>query len=430
MADPSSLRPADSADALTGLPGRAAFHAELAARFRGERDCAVIVIDIDSFGAFDRARGSDGGDAMLKSLATRLPAAVGPDCFAARVDGDEFAFIVGETDPARLLELGQACMATVRASVPESGGLGLTASIGMAAAPADADEAWALVHAAHVAQFVAKSTGGNRALSAKPTLSAQIEKSVREGIAMGGFSLNYQPIVSLAPDGRLCGFEAFLRWHHPTRGLIFPADFRAVLEEPRAARAIGSEALTQAVYQLRRWKDAGVEVGGVSLNVSMVQLRDGDFAGEVLERLKARSVPGSRLTLELPEDIYLTPDLVPIRASLDRLVEAGVRLAVDGWAQGALAFEDLKRLPIEEMKLDRAFVSAADPAQLRAIVDSARGVSLSVTAEGVETADQAAMLAAVGCGRAQGWYFGRPMPSAKVPVFVTKYADGGARKAA
>jgi len=367
-------------DPLTGLPGRAEFHVALAAALTSPNaEIGILLVGIDDFGNVRKMLGHAVGDAVLKSIGERLAKEAGDAAMVARTGDTEFALLVP----------------------------GIEAN----------------AHCADVAQFVARSTGRDRALSSKPSLRTQIERSVRDCIAMGNFSLHYQPIVTFAEPTRLDGLEGFLRWHHPTRGLIFAGDFRPVLEEPKAARMIGSAALTEAVHQLRRWTDTGVEVGRVSLNISAVQLREGDLADEVLALLAKRGVKPDRLALELPEDIYLEPDLAPIRVALERLRDVGVRLAVDGWAQGALDLDELKRLPIEELKLDRAFVQAvANADDLGRIIGAAHAAGVMVTAEGVETTEECERLRDLGCDRAQGWLIGRPMAAIKLPAFLQKLA--------
>ena len=332
----------------------------------------------------------------------------------------------------RLREYGQQCCRIVRQPDAATGaGLSLTASIGSAQSPSDADTAWELMHRAGVAQFCAKSSGRDRALSFKRSLSAQIETRVAACVREGNFSLHYQPIVTLTEPPRLAGFEAFLRWRHPARGLIFPADFHAVLEEPRIARLLGTAALVEAIAQVRRWIDAGIAFGRVGLNLSTVQLREEDLASEILALFATHRVAPDRLSLELPEDIYLLADLGPVRATLERLRAAGVHLAVDGWAQGEFGFEALLGLPIQELKLDRALVQ--DPAaedRLAHTIARARTLGVTVTAEGVETALQRQRLADLGCGQAQGWRIGRPMAAARVPAFVARLAGEEAKLAA
>ena len=254
----------------------------------------MILIDLDRFADFNAVTGQAVGNSVLVELARRLVLEVGSRGTVARIDGDEFAVLLTPCTAADVRELAQLALGAVRQPV-KGCSVTLTASIGTAIAPEDAAVGWELLNLAAIAQFVAKSAGRDRQAAAKPLMRAQIEKSVREGIASGSFGLNYQPIVTLADPPQLVGLEAFLRWHHPTRGLIVPGNFLPVLEDARLARLLGEAALREAATQARKWLDARLAFGRISLNVSMHQLREGDLAREIQTIFAARAVPVTTL---------------------------------------------------------------------------------------------------------------------------------------
>lgn len=406
-----------------GLPGRAEFHARLASLCDAGEQIGLLLVDIDMLRSVNETLGREVGDEFIAAVASRLARLVEGDGFVARIDGDEFALVQPGMEDANVLR-GWAAEVRVVVREPLDGGgaqVVLTASVGAALGPADALTGWELIRCADVAQFVAKSTGRDRAIPYKASLRTQIETRVRDCVALGNFSLNYQPMVTVAEPRALVGVESFLRWRHPTRGLLFPGDFRPVLEDRAAALMLGDFVIGDAIRQMRRWLDDKINFGRVSINLAAAQLRSGDVATTLLDRLAASRVPATHLMIELPEDVYLDSDLARLAIGLNRLREAGVRIAVDGFAGSAASFEDLLRLPINALKLDRAYLH--DPRaedRLAELLTTAPAHGITVIAEGVETSAQLLRLTALGCREGQGYHIARPMAAAKLPDFLRR----------
>lgn len=425
---------AGALDELTGLIGRAAFHERLATLCeRPDAAVALALVDLDMLRCINETLGRPSADVFLVDLARRLEPIVEGDGFAARIDGDEFALIQpGIDDPTALKVWAAGIAATARAPVKVEGvEFALTASVGAAMLPLDADGAWELIRSADVAQFVAKSTGRDRAVPYKTSLRTQIENRVKECVASGNFGLHYQPILTLAEPRRVVEVECFLRWRHPARGLLFPGDFRPVLEDRAAALLLGGFVIDEAARQIRRWIDQGVAFGRVSVNLSAAQLRLPDFARDVLARLAAKRAPPAQLSVELPEDAYVSGDLALLAAQLERLRGEGVRVVVDGYAGSAATLSELQRLPIDALKLDRS-VTQEDRAanRLGLWVKRAADHGVAIVAEGLETAEQLERLVELGCTLAQGYFLARPMAAAKLPDFLKRLAGGEERMVA
>ncbi len=420
---------ADS-DPLTGLPRREAFQTAVAAALRvPDAIVGVVLIDIDEFAGFNGVLGRATGDAALVELARRVVREVGKDALVARFAEDEFAVMLRDTGPAALRELAQLCLGVVRQ--PMSGRhLLLTASIGTAIAPTNASEGWELLNQAAVAQFVAKSSGRDRVVAAKPLLRSQIERSVCDGIAEGRFGLNYQPIVTLGETPRLAGVEAYLRWHHPTRGLLFPAKFLPLLEDPRLACLIGRTAIEAAAVQARRWIGQRVDFGRITLNLSLHQLREDALVEDIESSFGRAKVALAKLALDLPGDVYMLASDVAVRARLDRLRAAGATFAVDSGPAAGFDLAALQRLPIDCLRLHRTFADGLSPIEFNRITLAARSAGIVLIAEGVETVEQRDALAAAGCDCAQGWGLGRSMPAAKIGPYIDRLTVDPVRKAA
>ncbi len=419
-----------ASDSLTGLPGRGAFFALVAeALARSEETVGVILIDIDGFGGVNAVLSAQMGDKVLIELATRLVREVGEKATVARYGGDEFAVVMAGCTAATLRELAQSCLAVVRQPLPGVQLL-LTASVGTAIGPKDAAEEWELINFAGLAQFVAKTAGRDRVVAAKPLMRKQIERSVRDGVASGAFGFAYQPIVTLQGSPRLVGLEGFLRWHHPSRGLIFPGSFLPLLEDARMARLLATFALGEVAAQARLWLDRQLDIGQVALNLSAHQLREGGLVREIESALAERRVPLTMIALELPSDAYLLPDLASLRATLETLRARGITVTVDSGPSASFDLAALQRLPIDCIKLGRTFDKDPSVARTANIIQAIHAADLIVGAEGVETVEQHDLLASAGCDRAQGWRIGRPMPAGKLPAFITRLDVASAREAA
>lgn len=432
---PARAEPTDAARALASLPGRQAFfdHLRETCALVGEsgRPVLLAIIAADDLDRIVAQLGPDAGEAVLAEMAHRLEQARGPDGMLARIDGEEFAIVVaGLEDDSAIRFWGAELSTRLRAPYRAAGlEIAASASVGIAQGPEDGGDPWLLMRSAEMASFAARASGGDRATRFRPLLRTQLVQRVRDCRNAGNFTLHYQPIVALAEPRRLAGAESLLRWRHPTRGLLFPPDFRPVFEDERAAPLIGEFVIEEAALQLSKWIDVGLNISRLSINAASSWLRTPGILASVSKALSRRRVPPSMLAVEIAEDIYCAPDFADLAGRLEALRATGVELLVDGWAQGMASPSALRALPLDGIKLDRVVLAQSTDEELRALLAEAAANGLRVIAEGVETEEQAARLCALGCGYAQGWLFARPMAGVKLPAFRDKLA-GKVRPAA
>jgi len=300
-------------------------------------------------------------------------------------------------------------------------------SIGISIFPKDGENSAELLKKADTALYLAKDRGRGRhayfeeRMNADASARVTIDRELREALRRGEFCLHYQPQIDLA-TGHVCAVEALLRWQHPQRGLLTPEHFIEYAEESGLIEGIGTWVLREACQQHRRWVDDGLVIPRVSVNVSAVQLRNPSFAASVEGALNSSTTPPHYLELEVTESLLFDagPDAV---ATLERLRERGVEIAVDDFGTGYSSFAYVKQLPANVLKLDRTFiVDVVDNEQAAiiatAIMDMANALGKIVVAEGVETQQQAQFLRRNACARAQGFVFSAALPPAQIPAFV------------
>ena len=433
-------------DSLTGLLSRAAFLATVEEQLAAGPAC-VLFVDLDGFKEVNDTSGHAAGDRLLRDVAATLAAAVGPGDVVAGRGGDEFAVLAA----GGTVEHGLAVAAAVLDALPVAGrtreGTSAVAgaSVGVAAGPADGAES--LLGHADLAMYEAKAAGGGRAVAFEPRMRTRIlarartvaeldaalaadpaSPGAREAVDAAparGLDLHVQPIVAL-PDGTWTGFEALVRWH-TADGLRPPDDFVPLAEETGRIVGLGAWVLRRSL----RWlADGDDPAAGVSVNVASRQLADPDFTDLVLRTLEATGVDPARLTLEVTEGTAVE-DLHRTGARLQVLRAAGVHVSLDDFGTGFSSLGYLARLPVDELKIDRRFVAGLgvrteDDVLVRAVLRLAADLGLGVVAEGVETAAQAAQLTALGCPRAQGWWFRRPAPASALRPGESR---GGSREA-
>lgn len=416
-------------DALTGLPNRRLFDDRLDMTLRraartGEL-VAVAFLDVDRFKAINDSLGHGMGDRLLKVLGTRLQASLRDSDTVARMGGDEFIFIIpglqrpeDATAPAQ--KLLEAMCKPVRLDGHE---LFVTASVGIAVYPADGEDRDLLLRHADAALYHAKARGRNRFELFEPGLAAQaaarveLDRDLRGALARGELALVYQPQVNLR-TGRVVGIEALMRWHHPRLGLVPPSTFIPIAEESGQISALGAWALRTACHAMLSWGGSGLAPGRIAVNVSARQLQHDDLADIVSHALDETGLPAGCLELELTETALL-PEDEKIAETLARLRALGVGLALDDFGTGYSSLSHLRQYPIQRLKMDRSFVrgimtNRGDAAVAQAIIDLARELNLAVVAEGVETAEQLAVLRSLGCEEGQGFLIGRPLPAREV----------------
>ena len=419
-------------DELTGLANRRLFHERLAAELaEGDATLAVAMVDLDRFKELNDTLGHHAGDRLLAQLGPRLQKAVGEAGLVARLGGDEFALLLPGAGLARASDIGRRVGVALQQPFEIEGlEVVMDASIGAALCPEHGDDADALLQRADVAMYQAKDarTGfqpydpsRDRHSRERLTLIAEL----RHALERDELILHYQPKVDLA-TGCVDGVEALVRWQHPVHGLRGPGAFLPHAEHTALMRPLTLHVLETALSQLAQWRADGLDLH-VAVNLAVQNLLDVRTPGHVAEALARHGLPPSALTLEVTESLMLHD---PQRAGevLADLAQLGCKLALDDFGTGYSSLEHLKRLPVDELKIDKSFVMSMDrdPAD-RAIVASTaalgRSLGLSVVAEGVESAASASVLAAIGCDLAQGFHYSPPVPPEQLPALVRAARD-------
>ena len=430
-ADRDSLAQQALHDTLTGLPNRALFSDRLdqaVARLkRTPGTVAVLFIDLDRFKIVNDSCGHAAGDEILQSIGKLFDGIVRPEDTVARIGGDEFAVCAESLrDPADAVVLAERLTAVIsHPFVVDGRDFSVSCSIGIALAVGDEGEsASTLLRDADAAMYVAKENGRARiemfdqGMRSDVIRRAELATQLRYAIERDELLLHYQPVVDLT-TGELSGFEALVRWDHPIRGLLNPADFIDVAEETNLIVAMGSWVITEATGQLAAWREELPEHPvSMSVNLSARQIADTGLVSLVRRRLAERQLDPSMLCLEITEDV-LMEDPKAIVKTLRALKAVGVALAIDDFGTGYSSLAYLKRFPVDHLKIDRSFVDSIDRDSedaviVKAIIELGHALGLSVVAEGVETDSQLAELRRLGCDMAQGYRWSMPCPPAEM----------------
>jgi len=420
-------------DALTGLASRALFRERvLESLERGPAGAgpAVLLLDLDGFKEINDSLGHAAGDALLVQVAARLRAAVREGDTVARFGGDEFAVLV-ESGTARAD--AEAVAARIAAALEEPVRLGerelrVAVSIGLACG-ADAADTDQLLRNADLAMYRAKSAGGAGLAAYDPGMLTglverlELEADLRLALERSELSLHYQPTVDLR-TGEIVGFEALVRWQHPTRGMIPPLDFIGIAEATGLIVPLGRWVLAEACRQAVAWGAGRTRRLKMAVNVSVRQFEHGDLSAMVAEVLAETGMPVDQLCLEMTESVLLT-DTDENLTQLQRLKALGVTLAMDDFGTGYSSLAYLRRYPMDILKIDRSFVDRLggdreDEALVRTIVRLGRNLGMITVAEGIEDADQLAILRELGCDLAQGYFLSRPLPAAEAGRVLTE----------
>jgi diguanylate cyclase (GGDEF)-like protein/PAS domain S-box-containing protein len=413
-------------DALTGLPNRLLFydHLEQALSQAGRKawSAAVLFVGLDRFKSVNETLGAAIGDRMLQETARRLERCVRPGDTVARLGGDEFALVLSEVGGPE--DAGSAAGRVMEAlSAPfrfEEHQAYVTASVGLALYPPDATDPHALANNAATALTRAKESGGNcmrfytSAMNEHALARLQLENDLHAALERGEFRLHFQPRQRLS-TGEVTGFEALLRWQHPTRGLVLPGEFIPVLEESGLIVAVGDWVIDAVCAQLRAWDLAGLSTRPVAINVAALQFAHRDLARVIERALSAHRLAPGLLEVEITESALMDGSDQTMNA-LARLRQNRVRVAIDDFGTGYSSLAYLKRLPVDVLKLDRSFVTGLphdreDACIARAVIALGQTLGLRVVAEGVENEAQRAFLAHSGCDEIQGFLIGRPLPA-------------------
>jgi diguanylate cyclase (GGDEF)-like protein/PAS domain S-box-containing protein len=439
-------------DALTGLPSRVLFTERLSRaltdaagpRSGGSPDegsqVAVLLLDLDGFKGVNDSLGHATGDHLLRHFAEQLRGAVRDDDLVARFGGDEFAVLIESAATVREAELVAARIVELlhRPLHVDGRDIHIGASVGLAYAT-DAGGVDQLMRNADLAMYQAKAAGGSRFSSYEPRMLAtlvdrlKLETDLRLALDRGELRLHYQPTVDLA-DNRIVGFEALVRWQHPTLGMIPPLDFISVAEASGLIVPLGAWVITEACRQAVAWEPEVAWPLKMAVNVSVRQFERTDVAAVVTGILAATGMPAERLCLEMTESVLLS-DTDENLAQLHRLKALGLTLAMDDFGTGYSSLAYLARFPMDVLKVDRSFVMRldgdhADVALVETIVRLAQRLGMTTVAEGIEEPSQLAELRRMGCDLGQGYYLSRPQPAAEAGRLLREGLDAPAVTAA
>ena len=411
-------------DALTGLPNRTLFNERLRqALVRGSENAkltAALCLDLDNFKNINDSLGHAFGDKLLRALGKRLRRELREHDTLARLGGDEFAVVLTGLDGR-----DAACNTAQRlinAICPpfqiEGHQFTVGVSIGIAIAPDDHDQAEQLLGYADMALYEAKRNGRNRyecfdvELDVAARQRRLVETDLRTALHLGQLQLHYQPVVDQQTSS-VTGYEALLRWEHPTRGMVMPMDFIPIAEETGLIHELGTRALNLACQEAASWDSEQT----VSVNLSAVQFKNGNLVHIVALALADSGLPPQRLELEITESVLLGNSEENVR-TLRALKDLGVSISLDDFGTGYSSLGYLRSFPFDRIKIDKSFVhdmcdSREAMSIIRAITDLSNSLMIKTTAEGVESEEQMRRLAAEGCSHFQGYLYGRPAPASE-----------------
>jgi len=415
-------------DSLTDLPNRVTFYERMAAelaRLRGADTFAVLSVDVDHFNSVNDTLGHPVGDCLLRMVAERIRQGVSDVDIVARLGGDEFAIVQRAAGRPRIVTGLAARLIDALAAPYEINGhqVIVGVSIGIALAPTDGDTPDTLMKQADLALHRAKADGGGVYRFFEPQMDARmqarrvLELDLRKAIAGGDFELYYQPIVGLQ-SGRVTGCEALLRWKHPERGMIPPAEFIPLAEETGLIVPLGEWVLRQACSQAAHWPRDVV----VAVNLSPVQCKSHNLLQIVVNALASSGLPAQRLELEITE-LALLQETDGAFNVLRQLRELGIHFAMDDFGTGYSSLSYLRSFPFDKIKIDQSFIRDLSDKEeslaiIRAVVGLSSSLGITTIAEGVETVEQLARLTAEGCNEAQGFLFSPPRPASEIERII------------
>jgi diguanylate cyclase (GGDEF)-like protein len=392
---------------------------------------AVLFLDLDGFKHINDSLGHQVGDKLLQSIAKRLVDCIRGSDSVSRQGGDEFVVLLLELEHAEDAAVTARRMLQAVAQ-PHSIGqhdLHVTASIGVSVYPDDGLDADTLIKNADTAMYQAKENGRRSFQFFKPAMNVRaverqfIEEGLRGALERQEFALHYQPKVNLT-TGAITGAEALIRWTHPARGSISPADFIPVAEDCGLILPIGAWVLREACAQARIWMDAGLPVASMAVNVSAMEFRAENFLENLFAVLAETGLDPKSLELELTESV-LMKHAASAAAILQTLRESGIRVTVDDFGTGYSSLSYLRKFPVDALKIDQSFIrqissAGNDTVIVKAVIGMGRSLKLRVIAEGVEKLEELAFLRAYRCDEAQGYYFSRPVPPQQFAMLLRR----------
>ncbi|MFM5906621.1 MAG: EAL domain-containing protein [Novosphingobium sp.] len=419
-------------DSLTGLANRLQMsqmlEKVLTARNEANRVCSVFLLDLDRFKQVNDTLGHPAGDALLTQVSQRLERVVDRAGRVGRLGGDEFQVIIpGRTPNLELANLADSIIAALSQPYSIDGHrVMIGASVGIAKSPENGVTAEALIRNADLALYAAKDGGRGRHhfyaqdLHSDAEERRQLEQDLRDALTNGGLELHYQPVVSTTTE-KVSGFEALLRWNHPTRGQLSPSKFVPIAEDAGLIVQVGEWALRTACHDLAKWPPSV----RVAVNVSPLQFASPTLPSVVTNALAAAQVDPARLELEITESVFLN-DSEGTDAMFASLKRIGVRLALDDFGTGYSSLGYLKKAPFDKIKIDQSFVRGAtirgsrNGAIISSIVSLAEALDMETTAEGVETLDELDLIRMLGCSHVQGYIYAKPLPKEEAHALMAR----------
>ena len=425
-------------DVLTNLPNRKLFMDRLSQALtrcrRYGKSLAVMFVDLDHFKSINDTLGHTAGDELLLEMSRRLRQCIRDDDTVARLGGDEFTIILSELrHPEDAANVAEKILESIErpltiADTP----IEVSASIGIALYPVDGQDAEALLRNADSAMYRAKEAGRNTyqlctdEMKRRAVERLSLESRLRRAVHEGELLLHYQPQVSLV-TGKVIAVEALVRWNDPERGIVHPSSFIPLAEESRLIVPLGEWVLRTACAQMRAWRDNGVDIGSVAVNLSPRQFQQHDLVNVVRRTLEEAGLEGSALEIEITESTAMQNAEVSLEV-LHALRSLGIGISLDDFGTGYSSLNYLKRFPITCVKIDRLFIrdvetSDGDSAIVSAVIGISRNLHLRVVAEGVETTEQAVFLRRRKCDAAQGYLFSRPVAAERIPSIIEAHPE-------
>ncbi|GGX61348.1 putative bifunctional diguanylate cyclase/phosphodiesterase [Saccharospirillum salsuginis] len=418
-------------DALTRIPNRSYLDSALGramqAADRDRKEVAVLFLDLDRFKVINDSLGHSSGDELLRQVAKRLQSCLREQDLVSRLGGDEFVILATQLEANTAQYVAEKILVTLEPPFEIFGQtLYISSSIGISLYPNDGADQDELLAFADAAMYSAKTAGRNTfrfyasGMNAAVREELELENDLREAVERESFELYYQPKLDTV-SGRMVGMEALIRWHHPRRGWVSPAEFIPLAESTGLIVRIDTWVLEEAVRQLSAWKKLGQALVPIAVNVSAREFASGNVLARIEQLIGRSGLPADLLELEITETT-LMQDVDGTAPLLSALKKLGVGLAVDDFGTGYSSLNYLKRLPIEVLKIDQSFVSDIgtdedDTTIVSAVIALAHSLRMKVVAEGVETEAQAAFLKEQGCDMSQGYLYSRPLPADELLAF-------------
>lgn len=423
-------------DGLTGLPNRflliERLKQEVAQAQRVDKTFAVLYVDLDRFKQVNDSLGHSAGDLLLQEAAHRLRDCVRESDTVARVGGDEFTILLGGFSDATVARtVADHILSAMEKSFSISGTENfVSASIGIAVYPHDGSDPGQLLRNADTAMYRAKASGRANYvffeddMNAEVVRIAKLDRELRHALSERQLLLHYQPQINLE-SGAIYGVEALVRWEHPQRGVLKPGHFIDFAEDSGLIVALGEFVLQEACRQYRSWRDAGVGVNRIAINVSGRQFRQTGFTNLVENVLRTTGIPATALSMEITENV-LIEDVDLVIPILSHLKSLGIRIALDDFGTGFSSMSYLEKLPVDTLKIDRAFIATIDAAGrggviAKLVLDMARALKMDVVAEGLERPEHLAFLRDQECDVGQGYLFSKPLPPELLTQFLSNW---------